>query len=376
MIIGVPKEIKNNEFRVGMTPAGVAEFIAHGHTVLVEHNAGEGSSFHDADYVAAGARMIGTAAEVFAEAEMIVKVKEPQAGEIAMLRPGQILYTYLHLAPDLPQTEGLVASGAVCIAYETVELANGSLPLLAPMSEVAGRMAAQVGAAYLQKPNGGRGVLMGGVPGVLPAKVVVLGAGVVGTSAAYVAMGMGADVTIMDINLDRLRYLDEIWGNRVRTLYSSKHNIRRIVTEADLVIGAVLLPGAKTPYLVTREMLPTMKRGAVLVDVSVDQGGCIETTKPTTHADPTYFVDDVLHYGVANMPGAVPNTSTLALTNATLRYGLAIAGKGWKQAVLDDPALAKGVNVLDGKIVYREVAEAHGMEYTPLEEIIGYPAVS
>jgi len=376
VIIGVPKEIKNNEFRVGMTPAGVAEFVAHGHTVLVEHDAGEGSSFHDADYISAGARMVPTAAEVFAEAEMIVKVKEPQPGEIGMLRPGQILYTYLHLAPDRPQTEGLVKSGAVCIAYETVELPNGSLPLLAPMSEVAGRMAAQVGAAYLQKPNGGRGVLMGGVPGVLPAKVVVLGAGVVGTSAAYVAMGMGADVTIMDINLDRLRYLDEIWGNRVRTLYSSKHNIERIVTEADLVIGAVLLPGAKTPYLVTREMLPTMKRGAVLVDVSVDQGGCIETTKPTTHADPTYFVDGVLHYGVANMPGAVPNTSTLALTNATLRYGLAIADKGWKQAVLDDPALAKGVNVLDGKVVYKHVAEAHGMEYTPLEEMIGYPAVS
>jgi alanine dehydrogenase len=376
VIIGVPREIKNNEFRVGLTPAGVAEFVAHGHTALVERDAGEGSSFHDSDYATAGARMVDTAAEVFAEADMIVKVKEPQAAEIEMLRPGQILYTYLHLAPDLPQTEGLVKSGAVCIAYETVELDNRSLPLLAPMSEVAGRMAAQVGAAYLQKPNGGRGVLMGGVPGVLPAKVVVLGAGVVGTSAAYVAMGMGADVTIMDINLDRLRYLDEIWGNRVRTLYSSKHNIERIVTEADLVIGAVLLPGAKTPYLVTREMLPTMKKGAVLVDVSVDQGGCIETTKPTTHADPTYFVDNVLHYGVANMPGAVPNTSTLALTNATLRYGLAIADKGWKQAVLDDAALAKGVNVLDGKIVYRPVAEAHGMEYTPLEELIGYPAVS
>lgn len=376
VIIGVPKEIKNNEFRVGMTPAGVAEFVAHGHAVIVERGAGDGSSFHDEDYSTAGARMTDTAAEVFAQAEMIVKVKEPQAAEIEMLRPGQILYTYLHLAPDLPQTEGLIGSGAVCIAYETVELDNRTLPLLAPMSEVAGRMAAQVGAAYLQKPNGGRGVLMGGVPGVLPAKVVVLGGGVVGTSAAYVAMGMGADVTIMDVNLDRLRYLDEIWGNRIRTLYSSKHNIERIVTEADLVIGAVLLPGAKTPYLVRREMLPTMKRGAVLVDVSVDQGGCIETTKPTTHADPTYFVDDILHYGVANMPGAVPNTSTLALTNATLRYGLAIADKGWKQAVLDDPALAKGVNVLDGKIVYRPVAEAHGLEYTPLEELIGYPAVS
>lgn len=376
MIIGVPKEIKDNEFRVGMTPGGVAEFVAHGHTVLVEKSAGDGSSFHDADYETAGARLVDMAGAVFADAEMIVKVKEPQPPEIEMLRPGQILYTYLHLAPDLPQTEGLVRSGAICIAYETVELDNGSLPLLAPMSEVAGRMAAQVGAAYLQKPNGGRGVLMGGVPGVLPAKVVVFGGGVVGTSAAYVAMGMGADVTIMDINLDRLRYLDEIWGNRIHTLYSSKLNIIRIVKEADLVIGAVLLPGAKTPYLVTRDMLPTMKKGAVLVDVSVDQGGCIETTKPTTHANPTYLVDDVLHYAVANMPGAVPNTSTLALTNATLRYGLAIADKGWKQAVLDDPALAKGVNVLDGKITYRPVAEAHGMEYTPLEELVGYPAVS
>ncbi len=301
---------------------------------------------------------------------MVVKVKEPQPVEIDRLREGQILYTYLHLAPDLPQTQGLIKSGAVCIAYETVELANGSLPLLAPMSEVAGRMAAQVGAAYLQKPNGGRGVLMGGVPGVPPARVVVLGGGVVGTNAAYVAMSMGGDVTIMDVNLDRLRYLDEIWGNRIRTLFSSKHNIEEAVYQADLVIGAVLLPGAKTPYLVTSDMLPQMKDGSVVVDVSVDQGGCIETTHPTTHADPTYFVDGVLHYGVANMPGAVPNTSTLALTNATLRYGLAIAGKGWKDAVKDDPALAKGVNVLDGKITYKPVAEAHGMNYTPLEKLL------
>jgi len=370
VIVGVPKEIKNNEFRVGLTPAGVAQFVAHSHTVLVEKSAGVGSSLPDEEYVAAGAQMVETADEVFARADMIVKVKEPQAVEIARLRPGQILYTYLHLAPDLAQTEGLVASGAVCIAYETVELPNRSLPLLAPMSEVAGRMAAQVGAAYLQKPNGGRGVLMGGVPGVLPAKVVVLGGGVVGSNAAYVAMGMGADVTIMDVNLDRLRYLDEIWGNRIRTLYSSMYNIEHIVTEADLVIGAVLLPGAKTPYLVTRDMLPTMRPGAVLVDVSVDQGGCIETTKPTTHADPTYFVDRVLHYGVANMPGAVPNTSTLALTNATLRYGLAIADKGWKRAVVEDPSLAKGVNVLEGKIVYEPVASAHGMDYTPLESLL------
>lgn len=370
MIIGVPTEIKNNEFRVGMTPGGAREFVAHGHEVYVQAGAGIGSSFTDEAYRSAGARIIDSADEVFASADMIVKVKEPQADEIAMLRPGQILYTYLHLAPDLPQTQGLIKSGAVCIAYETVELPNHTLPLLAPMSEVAGRMAAQVGAAYLQKPNGGRGVLMGGVPGVLPAKVVVLGAGVVGTNAAYIAKGMGADVTIMDINLDRLRYLDEIWGNSVRTLYSSRHNVEEIVRAADLVIGAVLLPGAKTPFLVTRDMLPTMKQGAVLVDVSVDQGGCIETTKPTTHADPTYFVDGVLHYGVANMPGAVPNTSTLALTNATLRYGLAIANKGWKQAVKDDAALAKGLNVLDGKITYKAVADAHGMNYTPLEKLI------
>ena len=371
MIVGVPKEIKNNEFRVGMTPAGVAEFVAHGHTVLVENAAGDGSSFADAEYVAAGAKMLATADEVFAEADMIVKVKEPQAGEIAKLRPGQILYTYLHLAPDYEQTMGLIGSGAVCIAYETVELPNRSLPLLAPMSEVAGRMAAQVGAAYLQKPNGGRGVLMGGVPGVAPAKVVVLGGGVVGTNAAYVAMGMGATVTIMDVNLDRLRYLDEIWGNRIRTVYSSKKNVEDEVFASDLIIGAVLLPGAKTPFLVTKEMLPKMKKGAVLVDVSVDQGGCIETTHATTHADPTYFVDGVLHYGVANMPGAVPNTSTMALTNATLRYGLAIADKGWKQAVKDDAALAKGVNVLDGKVTYKHVAEAHGLDYVALESLLG-----
>lgn len=371
MIVGVPKEIKNNEFRVGMTPAGVAEFVAHGHTVLVEVSAGEGSSFPDAEYVAAGAKMIATADEVFATADMIVKVKEPQAVEIEKLRAGQILYTYLHLAPDYEQTMGLIGSKAVCIAYETVELPNRSLPLLAPMSEVAGRMAAQVGATYLQKPFGGRGVLMGGVPGTRPAKVVVLGGGVVGTNAAYVAMGMGADVTIMDVNLDRLRYLDEIWGNRIRTVYSSKHNIEQEVFAADLVIGAVLLPGAKTPFLITKDMLSKMKKGAVLVDVSVDQGGCIETTHATTHADPTYFVDDVLHYGVANMPGAVPNTSTMALTNATLRYGLAIADKGWKQAVKDDAALAKGVNVLDGKVTYKEVAEVHGLDYTPLESLLG-----
>ena len=370
VIVGVPKEIKNNEYRVALTPGGAREFADHGHEVLVERSAGEGSSFEDDAYVSAGARLVDTAAEVFGSADMIVKVKEPQASEIALLRPGQILYTYLHLAPDLAQTQGLIGSGAICIAYETVELPNAQLPLLAPMSEVAGRMAAQVGATYLQRSFGGRGILMGGVAGVLPANVVVLGGGVVGFNAAYVAKGMGAHVTVMDVNLDRLRYIEDVWSNSIRTVFSSKHNIEEAVYAADLVIGAVLLPGAKTPYLVTRDMLPNMKRGSVIVDVSVDQGGCIETTRPTTHADPTYFVDGVLHYGVANMPGAVPYTSTLALTNATLRYGLAIADKGWKQAVLDDAALAKGVNVLDGKIVYREVAEAHGMNYTPLEKLM------
>jgi len=370
VIIGVPKEIKNNEFRVGMTPGGVREFVAHSHTVLVEKAAGEGSSFTDEEYAGAGGTLCDTAAEVFAKADMIVKVKEPQPAEIEMLRPGQILYTYLHLAPDYEQTVGLVKSGAVCIAYETVELPNHSLPLLAPMSEVAGRMAAQVGATYLQKPFGGRGVLMGGVPGVLPANVVVLGAGVVGINAAYIACGMGAHVSVLDVNLDRLRYIDELWGNRMRTVYSSKHNIEEAVYAADLVIGAVLLPGAKTPWLITKDMLPGMKHGSVVVDVSVDQGGCIETTHATTHLDPTYFVDGVLHYGVANMPGAVPNTSTLALTNATLRYGLAIADKGWKRAVADDASLARGVNVLDGKITYKAVADAHGMDHVALESLI------
>jgi alanine dehydrogenase len=370
VIVGVPTEIKNNEFRVGLTPGSVREFVHHGHSVVVQKGAGEGSSFSDDEYVGAGATLAETAAEVFAEADMIVKVKEPQDVEIAMLRPGQILYTYLHLAPDFEQTTGLIASKAVCIAYETVELPNGTLPLLAPMSEVAGRMASIVGAQYLQKPLGGRGVLMGGVPGVLPANVVVLGAGVVGINATYMAVGMGANVTVMDVNMDRLRYIDDLWGNRVRTLYSNRHNIEEAVYAADVVIGAVLLPGARTPWLVTADMLPGMKNGSVVVDVSVDQGGCIETTHATTHADPTYFVDGVLHYGVANMPGAVPNTSTHALNNATLRYGLAIADKGWKQAVAQDAALAKGVNVLDGHITYKPVAEAHGLEYVELSSLI------
>ncbi len=371
MKVGVPKEIKNNEFRVAMTPAGCREFVARGHSVTIERAAGIGSSFEDSEYEAAGGRLVATAEEVFDDAELIVKVKEPQPVEIARLRPDHTLFTYLHLAPDPAQTRGLLETGAACIAYETVELDNGALPLLAPMSEVAGRMAAQVGAEYLLKPMGGRGMLMGGVPGVLPANAVVLGAGVVGMNAAYIAVGMGARVTLLDIDLSRLSYIDELWGNRIGTLYSMRHNIEQAVFEADLVIGAVLLPGARAPWLVTADMLPQMKKGAVIVDVSVDQGGCIETTHPTTHSDPTYVVDGVLHYGVANMPGAVPNTSTLALTNATLRYGLSIADKGWRQAVADDPALAKGVNVLDGHITYEPVAAAHGMDYTPLSDLVG-----
>lgn len=370
MIVGVPAEIKNNEFRVGMTPAGVREFVAHGHAVLVQKGAGEGSSFLDSQYLGAGATLVDTAEEVFSAADMIVKVKEPLAPEIAMLKPGQILYTYLHLAPDYEQTIGLIGSGAVCVAYETVELANGSLPLLAPMSEVAGRMSAQVGAACLQKPNGGRGILMGGVAGVLPANVVVLGGGVVGFNAAYVARGMGAHVTIMDVNIDRLRYIEDLWENSIRTLYSNAHSVEEAVYAADLVIGAVLLPGAKTPWLVTRDMLPSMKEGSVIVDVSIDQGGCIETSHPTTHDNPTFVIDGVVHYCVANMPGAVPITSTLALTNATLRYGLALADKGWKAAVMRDPALAKGVNVVDGKVTYAAVAEAHHLDYVPLVSLL------
>lgn len=370
MIIGVPKEIKNNEFRVGMTPGGVAEFVRRGHTVLIEAGAGAGSAFDDAEYAASGAVIVGSPEAVYSDAELIVKVKEPQPSEIALLTPGQIVYAYLHLAPDSAQTRGLVERGVVGIAYETVELENGTLPLLAPMSEVAGRMAAQVGASHLQKPNGGRGVLMGGVAGVLPAEVVVLGAGVVGFNAAYVAKGMGAHVTIVDVNLDKLRYVEDVWANTIRTLYSSQHNIAEIIRTADLVIGAVLLHGAKTPYLITRDMLSTMKTGSVIVDVSVDQGGCVETTRPTTHADPTYVVDGVVHYGVANMPGAVPYTSTLALTNATMRYGLSIADKGWTRAVAEDAALARGVNVVDGHVTCRPVAEAQGLDYVSLESLL------
>ena len=368
MIVGAPKEIKDNEFRVGLTPGGAREFTDAGHEVILEQGAGVGSSFSDSEYAAAGVEVVDTAAEVFSRAEMILKVKEPQASEIAMLREGQVLFTYLHLAPDRELTEGLVNSGAVCIAYETVELEDGSLPLLAPMSEVAGRMAAQVGAEYLLKPMGGRGMLMGGVPGVLPARCTVIGGGVVGMNAAYIAVGLGADVTVIDINLERLKYLDDLWGNRMRTLYSNRQNIEWAVRDADLVIGAVLVPGTRAPRLVTREMVSSMKTGSVVLDVSVDQGGCIETIHPTTHSEPTYLVDGVVHYGVANMPGAVPNTSTLALTNATHRYAIALADQGWKDAVGSNRALAAGVNIAEGKITYAPVAEAHGLEYTSLFE--------
>jgi len=370
MIIGVPKEIKPEEYRVAMTPGGVREAIHHGHEVVVERGAGEGSSMRDDDYAGAGARFVDTPAEVFAQADMVLKVKEPQPSEVALLRPDQVLFTYLHLAPNEKLTRDLMDTGAICIAYETVELPDRSLPLLAPMSEIAGRMAAQIAADFLQKPKGGRGVLLGGVPGVLPGKVVVLGGGVVGIHAAFVASGMGASVTIVDIDIARLRYLEETWTGRFSTLYSTRYNIEEVVYDADLVIGAVLVHGGRAPLLVTRDMLPHMKDGSVIVDVSVDQGGCVETTHPTTHDDPVFVLDGVVHYGVTNMPGAVPNTSTNALTNATLAYVLALADKGWETAALDDPALAKGINVARGAVTYDIVAAAHGIVETPLEEVL------
>ncbi len=371
MIVGVPKEVKDNEYRVALTPAGVRELVAKGHTVLIERGAGEGSAFEDGAYAGAGATLAKTPAELFERSALVLKVKEPQPSEVSLLRPGQVLFAFLHLAPDQELTRALVESGAVCIAYETVELDDGSLPLLAPMSEVAGRMAVQVGAEYLLKPMGGRGMLMGGVPGVPPACVTVLGAGVVGANAVSVAVGMGADVTVLDVDLAQLRQLDALWGNRVRTLYSMRHTIESAVYSSDLVIGAVLVHGGRAPWLVTRDMLGHMRRGSVIVDVAVDQGGCVETIRPTTHSDPTYFVDGVLHYGVANMPGAVPHTSTTALANATLRYVMAIADKGWEAAVMGDASLAAGVNVANGRVTYGRVAEAHGLAHTSVTDIIG-----
>ena len=370
MLIGMPREIKDNEFRVGLTPASVAELTHHGHQVLIEKSAGIGSGLSDAEYVAAGATIVETAREIFARAEMVVKVKEPLAEERKQLRRGQILFTYLHLAPDLEQTSDLIASGATCIAYETVKSPHGGLPLLTPMSEVAGRLAPQVGAHALEKAQGGRGILLGGVPGVPAAEVIVLGGGVSGTHAATIALGMGANVTVVDKSNEALRRLSAQFGTGVRTIYSTRATIAELVKRADLLIGAVLVPGAAAPKLVTRAMLSTMKPGAVIVDVAIDQGGCCETSKATTHSHPTYVVDGVVHYCVANMPGAVARTSTFALNNATLPFTLAIADKGWRQALKDDIHLLAGLNVHDGKVTCEPVAAAHGLAYTPAVSVI------
>ncbi len=370
MIIGVPKEIKTNENRIALAPAGVELLVSDGHIVYVEDGAGEGSGFSNEDYLAVGAKLLPTADAVWAIAEMIMKVKEPIAVEWPRMRPGQIIYTYFHFAAAEELTRAVIDSGAIAVAYETVQLPNGELPLLTPMSEVAGRMAVQEGAKYLEKLYGGRGVLLGGVPGVAPAEVAIIGGGVVGINSAKIAAGMGAHVTILDISLDRLRYLDDVLPKNVDTVYSNRHNILECIIKADLVIGAVLLPGAKAPHLVKRADLALMKPGAVIVDVAVDQGGCVETIKPTTHENPTYFVDGILHYAVANMPGGVPRTSTLALTNATLPYGRKLARSGWQQACKADPSLALGLNVVEGKVVYPGVAEAFNLPLADLSSVL------
>lgn len=366
MIIGIPKEIKNNENRVGMTPSGVKELVRHGHTVYVQHTAGEGSGFADDEYIDAGAAILPTIEETYAIAEMIIKVKEPIEPEYKLVKPGQLLFTYFHFASDRELTDAMLKSGATCIAYETVVGPQGGLPLLIPMSEVAGRMSIQEGARFLEKPQGGRGVLLGGVPGVKPAKVLVLGGGVVGRNAAMMAAGLGADVTITDISLPTLRHLAEVLPKNVKTLFSSRHNIEQELPDTDLVIGSVLIPGAKAPKLVTADMVPLMRKGTVMVDVAIDQGGCFETSHATTHSEPVYEVDGVIHYAVANIPGAVPYTSTLALTNATLPYALRLADKGWRTACKEDHGLAEGVNIVDGKITFAAVAEAWDLPYTPL----------
>ena len=366
MIIGIPKEIKNNENRVGMTPAGVSELVRHGHKVYVQHTAGNGSGFGDDEYVAAGAEILPDIADVYAIAEMIVKVKEPIAPEYPLIKENQLIFTYFHFASDRQLTEAMVASKAVCLAYETVEPDDHTLPLLIPMSEVAGRMSVQEGARFLEKPQQGKGILLGGVPGVKPAKVLILGGGTVGTNAAMMAAGMGADVTITDVNLKRLRYLDEILPQNVKTLYSSRHNIEKELPTVDLVIGSVLIPGDKAPHLITRDMLQLMQPGTVLVDVAIDQGGCFETSHPTSHSDPIYIVDGIVHYAVANIPGAVPYTSTMALTNATMPYAIALADKGWRQACRDDKTLALGLNIVCGKITYKAVADVWQMPYEPI----------
>ncbi|UWR17124.1 alanine dehydrogenase [Sulfitobacter sp. M368] len=370
MKIGCPTEIKPQEFRVGLTPSAALEAVNNGHDVIVQSSAGIGAGFDDAAYEAAGAKIIATAEEVFAQADMIVKVKEPQAAERKMLREGQLLFTYLHLAPDPEQTKDLLASGCTAIAYETVTDRNGGLPLLAPMSEVAGRLAPQVGAWTLQKANGGRGVLMGGVPGVGPARVMVIGGGVVGTHAARIAAGMGADVTVLDRSLPRLRYLDDVYGGTFKTSYASAQNTIELAREADMIIGAVLIPGAAAPKLISRAQLSELKPGAALVDVAIDQGGCFETSKATTHQDPVYDVDGIMHYCVANMPGAVARTSTIALGNATMPFMLNLANKGWRQACKDDPHLKAGLNVHAGQLTYAAVGEALGMDFITADQAI------
>lgn len=367
MIIGVPKEIKNNENRVALTPAGAMELTRRGHEVYVQSTAGVNSGFPDEEYVAQGAKILPTIEDVYAIAEMIVKVKEPIAPEYKLIRKGQIVFTYFHFASSEPLTMAMLESGAICCAYETVERKDSSLPLLIPMSEVAGRMSTQEGRYFLEKPRGGKGKLLGGVPGVKPAKVFVIGAGVVGTAAARTAAGTGADVTICDISLQRLTYLADVMPKNVKTLMSSEYNIRQELKTADLVIGSVLIPGAKAPKLVTRDMLKDMEPGTVMVDVAIDQGGCFETSRPTTHEDPVYYVDGILHYCVANIPGAVPYTSTLALTNATLPYVIQLANKGWEQACRDNEELRKGLNIVEGKVVYKPVAEAWGLQYDELK---------
>jgi alanine dehydrogenase len=370
MIVGVPKEIKDNENRVALVPAGAETLISAGHRVLIESGAGIGSGFQDADYEAVGGTTVEGPEDVWAAAELVLKVKEPVPEEIGRIRADQAVFTYFHFAADENLTRGVMESGTVAIAYETVQLPNGELPLLTPMSEVAGRMAVQEGAKYLERATGGSGILLGGVPGELPAEVVILGGGVVGSNAALIAAGFGAHVTILDVNLDRLRYLADVMPANVDTLFSNRHTLLEQLASADLLVGAVLVTGAKAPKLVMREDLKRMKDGSVIVDVAVDQGGCVETVRPTTHADPVYLVEGVVHYGVSNMPGAVPRTSTLALTNATFPYVLQLAEKGWRQAVLKDPTLAAGVNAVSGKCTYAAVAEAFGLEYTPLERVL------
>ncbi len=370
MIIGVPKEIKNNENRVALTPAGVTELLKRGHEVHVQATAGEGSGFTDDSYKEAGANILPTIEATYQKAEMIMKVKEPIEAEYSLIKKDQLLFTYFHFASYEPLTHAMIKSGAVCLAYETVEKANGTLPLLIPMSEVAGRMSIQQGAKFLEKPMKGRGILLGGVPGVRPAKVMILGGGVVGTEAAKMAAGLGADVIILDLSLPRLRYLDDVMPANVKTLMSNEYNIRELIKDHDLIIGAVLIPGAKAPKLITKDMLKEMRPGTVMVDVAVDQGGCFETTKPTTHQDPVFIIDDVIHYCVANMPGAVPYTSTLALTNATLPYAIQLAGKGWKIACKENNELKLGLNVINGKVVYQAVSEAFNLDYTDVNTFL------